>query len=205
MCIRDSYTTAWAAEKCDIDQEVIEALAEKYATGGPAYLCFGYGGSDKFSNPDIQGHAMVILTALTGQIGKPGAALGHPGGGQGYGAALAAWPLPEDMVPADIPVRADRFADTDAGVHVIISLGNKMCIRDSPRAYHRGRAGGASCHRLLPYRSAVGARGGASPRALQSRVGAGAVLDYPRHRVEHHAGGHAHPGDHLLPVSYTHL
>lgn len=49
------YTTAWAAEKCDIDQEVIEALAEKYATGGPAYLCFGYGGSDKFSNPDIQG------------------------------------------------------------------------------------------------------------------------------------------------------
>ena len=120
------YTTAWAAEKCDIDQEVIEALAEKYATGGPAYLCFGYGGSDKFSNPDIQGHAMVILTALTGQIGKPGAALGHPGGGQGYGAALAAWPLPEDMVPADIPVRADRFADTDAGVHVIISLGNTL-------------------------------------------------------------------------------
>lgn len=57
---------------------------------------------------------MVILTALTGQIGKPGAALGHPGGGQGYGAALAAWPLPEDMVPADIPVRADRFADADA-------------------------------------------------------------------------------------------
>ncbi len=120
------YTTAWAAEKCDIDQEVIEALAEKYATGGPAYLCFGYGGSDKFSNPDIQGHAMVILTALTGQIGKPGAALGHPGGGQGYGAALAAWPLPEDMVPADIPVRADRFADADAGVHVIISLGNTL-------------------------------------------------------------------------------
>lgn len=120
------YTTAWAAEKCDIDQEVIEQLAEKYATGGPAYLCFGYGGSDKFSNPDIQGHAMVILTALTGQIGKPGAALGHPGGGQGYGAALAAWPLPEGMVPAEIPVRADRFADTDAGVHVIISLGNTL-------------------------------------------------------------------------------
>ncbi|MEE0582842.1 MAG: molybdopterin-dependent oxidoreductase, partial [Adlercreutzia sp.] len=58
------YTTAWAAEKCDIDQEVIEALA--------------------------------------------------------------AWPLPEDMVPADIPVRADRFADADAGVHVIISLGNTL-------------------------------------------------------------------------------
>lgn len=69
---------------------------------------------------------MVILTALTGQIGKPGAALGHPGGGQGYGAALAAWPLPEDMVPADIPVRADRFADTDAGVHVIISLATTL-------------------------------------------------------------------------------
>ena len=43
-----------------------------------------------------------------------------------YGAALAAWPLPEDMVPADIPVRADRFADADAGVHVIISLGNTL-------------------------------------------------------------------------------
>ena len=43
----------------------------------------------------------------------------------------------------------------------------RACDRPrDPRTYHRGRVGGASCHRLLSYRSAVGARGGASPRAL---------------------------------------
>lgn len=43
----------------------------------------------------------------------------------------------------------------------------RACDRPrDPRAYHRSRVGGASCHRLLSYRSAVGARGGASPRAL---------------------------------------
>ena len=43
----------------------------------------------------------------------------------------------------------------------------RACDRPrDPRTYHRSRVAGASCHRLLSYRSAVGARGGASPRAL---------------------------------------
>ena len=48
---------------------------------------------------------------------------------------------------------------------VVLACVLGVCALD-PRAYHRGRAGGAARHRLLPYRSAVGARGGASPRAL---------------------------------------
>ena len=60
------YTTAWAAEKCDIDQEVIEALAEKTL---PAVLpiCAGYGGSDSSRTP-ISGVTPWILTALTGRL-----------------------------------------------------------------------------------------------------------------------------------------
>lgn len=80
----------------------------------------------------------------------------------------------------------------------VLGVGALATGRVTLGACRRGRAGGAARHRLLPCRPAVGARGGAAPRALQPRVGAGAVLDHPRHRVEHHAGGHAHAGDDLL-------
>ncbi|MDO4502043.1 MAG: molybdopterin-dependent oxidoreductase [Coriobacteriia bacterium] len=117
------YTTKWAAEKTSIAQEKIEEIARKYAEG-PGCIGFGMGGSDKFSNPDIQGHAIVTLAALTGNVGKPGAGFGNYNGGMGRGAALASWPLPEEFVSPTLPVRADRFPVQENDVHVIISLGN---------------------------------------------------------------------------------
>lgn len=118
------YTTEWAAGVTGIDAATIEEVARKYATNGPAYLVFGQGGSDKYSNPDIIGHAGMVLTALTGNIGKPGSGIGHTIGGAGYGVALGEWKLPEQFKPAELDVRADRFPTRENDMHVIISLGN---------------------------------------------------------------------------------
>ena len=118
------YGTAWAAGVTGIDQAVIEELARKYACNGPAYLVMGQGGSDKYSNPDIIGHAGKVLTALTGNIGKPGTGYGHCIGGAGYSVDIPAWPLPEEFVSPELPVRADRFPVQENNVHTIISLGN---------------------------------------------------------------------------------
>lgn len=118
------YTTEWASGKTGIDKGVIEEIARKYACNGPAYLAMGQGGSDKYSNPDIIGHAGMVLTALTGNIGKPGSGYGHCIGGAGYSVDLASWPLPEEFVSPELPVRSDRFPIQENDVHVIISLGN---------------------------------------------------------------------------------
>lgn len=95
------YTTAWAAKITEIPEQDIKELAEIYATGGPAVLAFGWGGADKWANSDIAGHAVAILTALTGNIGRVG-------GGTGvflnrgltatmFMAALTPWPLPAEF------------------------------------------------------------------------------------------------------------
>ncbi|MDO4289926.1 MAG: molybdopterin-dependent oxidoreductase [Eggerthellaceae bacterium] len=118
------YSTAWAEGTCGVDQATIEEIARKYATAGPAYLAMGQGGSDKYSNPDIIGHAGMVLTALTGNIGKPGAGYGHCIGGAGWGVDIPAWPLPDEFTSPELPVRADRFPIQQNDVHVIISLGN---------------------------------------------------------------------------------
>lgn len=118
------YTTEWASRVSGVDREMIEELARKYACDGPAYLVMGQGGSDKYSNPDIIGHAGMVLTALTGNIGKKGAGYGHAIGGAGYSVNIPAWPLPEEFVSPELPVRADRFPVQENNVHVIISLGN---------------------------------------------------------------------------------
>ena len=55
------HTTSWASDKTGIPKEEIEEIARKYACNGPAAIAYGMGGCDKFSNPDIAGHAMVAL------------------------------------------------------------------------------------------------------------------------------------------------
>ncbi|MFR0868866.1 MAG: molybdopterin-dependent oxidoreductase [Adlercreutzia sp.] len=111
------YTTAWAAEKCDIDQR-----------------SSGAGGKVRYWRSCLS----VLRLRWFGQVLEPrypGSRHGNSHGahgadwcrcGWGHPAAVRAMggaggvPLPEDVVQ-QIPVRADRFADTDAGVHVIIS------------------------------------------------------------------------------------
>ena len=61
------YTCEWAEGVCGASAETIAEVARKYATGGPAYLAFGQGGSDKYSNPDIISHAGMVLGVAHGQ------------------------------------------------------------------------------------------------------------------------------------------
>lgn len=120
------YTISWAADMTGIDQATIEELACKYASNGPAYLALGQGGSDKYSNPDIAGHACMVLTALTGNIGRPGSGIGHCIGGSGWGVDIPAWPLPEQFTSPTLAVRSDRFPVQKNEVHAVISLGNTL-------------------------------------------------------------------------------
>lgn len=47
-----------------------------YAQGSPAALATAWGGGDKWANADIAGHAVAVLAALTGNIGRPGGGAG---------------------------------------------------------------------------------------------------------------------------------
>ncbi|MEQ3361713.1 molybdopterin-dependent oxidoreductase [Raoultibacter massiliensis] len=118
------HTVSWAAEKTGIDEATIESLADQYATGGPASLAVGYGGSDKYSNADITGHALALLGALTGNVGSTGRGMGNYLGGSGYGAELAMWPLPEDMIAAPSEMPSYRFRTEPNNTHAVISIGN---------------------------------------------------------------------------------
>lgn len=119
-----AYTTEWAAGITGIPQAKIEELAELYAQG-PSSLGTGWGGNDKIANADVSGHAIAVICALTGNIGKPGAGVGCYVGGNynGYGAGLGGWALPEDMVagPADLQMREIRESDV---VHAVFSVGD---------------------------------------------------------------------------------
>lgn len=96
------YSLSWASEKTGIDEETIVDLCEQFALRGPSTLSLGWGGSDKYTNADICGHAAAILGAITGNFGKKGAGVGVYIGGNycGYSATLATWKLPAEMVAA---------------------------------------------------------------------------------------------------------
>ncbi|MEG2533675.1 MAG: molybdopterin-dependent oxidoreductase, partial [Gordonibacter sp.] len=122
----NGYTLGWASEKTSIDEEVIRDLARRYAQDTPATLSLGWGGSDKYLNSDICGHAAGVLAALTGNYGKPGASIGvHVGGNYtGWSAKLAAWPLPSEYKVAaqEMPSYSMRYDENS--VHAYIALGD---------------------------------------------------------------------------------
>lgn len=119
------YDAAWASKVTGIPADVIESLAERYATGGPACLAVGYGGNDKYGNADIAGHAAGILAAVTGNIGRAGGGIGYPG--FGYGSApLGAWPLAADMKPTTLSVPAFELPYVDSPVKCFIGVGDQI-------------------------------------------------------------------------------
>lgn len=119
------FTTQWAAEITGIPQERIEALAKEYAEG-PSALALGWGGNDKMTNADIAGHAAAILTAVTGNIGKPGAGVGVYVGPSynGYSAPLGSWALPEDWAVASSTLSLYDMPFKQNNVHGAIFCGD---------------------------------------------------------------------------------
>lgn len=70
------YTSEVAAEICDMTKEQVEELARIYATEGPVYIHTNQGlGHHVNSHHNYKN--LVLLAALTGNIGVPGGSLGH--------------------------------------------------------------------------------------------------------------------------------
>ena len=67
------YTTAKAAEICDLAQEDIEELAREYAEG-PSYI-LSWQGLGHHVNSHHNFKNMALIAAMTGNYGKPGAAV----------------------------------------------------------------------------------------------------------------------------------
>ncbi len=67
------YTTAKAAEICDLAQEDIEELARTYAEG-PSYI-MSWQGLGHHVNSHHNYKCMALIAAMTGNYGKPGAAI----------------------------------------------------------------------------------------------------------------------------------
>ena len=122
---QQSYDVAWASKTTGIPADVIESLAERYATGGPACIAVGYGGNDKYGNADIAGHAAGMLAAITGNIGRQGGGIGYAG--FGYGSApLGAWPLDADMKPSTLTVPAFELPYVDSPIKCFIGVGDQI-------------------------------------------------------------------------------
>jgi molybdopterin-containing oxidoreductase family molybdopterin binding subunit len=76
------YTVAKAAEICDLGEDQIIELAKAYATEGPVTV-MTFQGLGHHVNSHHNYKNLALLTALTGNAGKPGASLcGNPATGQ---------------------------------------------------------------------------------------------------------------------------
>ena len=78
------YTPEWAEEICGIDAATIRRLAREFATTKPS-TCGLFKGSGYYTNGNDGARACYILSAICGQIDKPGnlhlddwAPIGHP-------------------------------------------------------------------------------------------------------------------------------
>lgn len=122
-----SYSLEWASKTTGIPAAKIEEIAVDYATSGASSICVGYGGNDKMSNADMTGHALAILVALTGNIGKPGACVGsYAEGYYGYDASLGSWPLPSTMKSVAPSVAAYDLRYKENGVHAYVACGDAV-------------------------------------------------------------------------------
>jgi molybdopterin-containing oxidoreductase family molybdopterin binding subunit len=68
------FTVDFAAEECDLPKEGIEGLAELYATNKPSSICTLWG-FEHLTNTYHNYKSLVLLGALTGNIGKKGASV----------------------------------------------------------------------------------------------------------------------------------
>lgn len=123
-------STAWAAQKSNIDEDKIIALADRYANNGPAIIDFGLGGPDKYTNADVLGHSCAILTALTGNYGRKGSGFGFYGdaGNNDPVATLNAWELPEEYVPGDTGIALYEMPYKENNIHAALTFGDTFTL-----------------------------------------------------------------------------
>ncbi len=121
------YTAKWAADLTEIPEQTIKTLTEDYALRGPAVLGFGWGGTDKWGNSDVVGHAGVILGALTGNIGRIGGGVGvETGHFASWGADLGEWGMPEEFEIIEREMTTGDFPQKANNVKILINVGNPM-------------------------------------------------------------------------------
>ena len=126
----EQYTLEWAQDVTGIEAEVIKDLADRYANAGPAFIAFGLGGPDKYTNADVLGHALLVVTALTGNIGKKGCGTGWYGAGGAFHAAssLQSWPLPERFKASPKGMAMYDMPYNENNVHVALTFGDAFTL-----------------------------------------------------------------------------
>ena len=124
------YDTAWAADKSGIDEQTIVNLAERYATAGPAIIDYGLGGPDKYTNADVLGHSMAILTALTANYGRKGSGFGFYGGvgADDPVATLNTWTLPEEYHYNDGGMGMYDMPYNENNIHAALTFGDAFTL-----------------------------------------------------------------------------
>ncbi|MEC4295038.1 molybdopterin-dependent oxidoreductase [Adlercreutzia shanghongiae] len=124
------YPTSWAASKSGIDESVIIDLADRYANNGPAIIDYGLGGPDKYTNADVLGHSMSILTALTGNYGRKGSGFGFYGGvgADDPAATLNPWLLPEEYGYNDSGMGMYDMPYHENNIHVALTFGDAFTL-----------------------------------------------------------------------------
>lgn len=128
-----AYTAEWANDISGVSPSVIRGLADDYANRGPAFIAFGLGGPDKYTNADVLGHALLIITALTGNTGKPGCGTGWYGAGGGFhtGDATLAWELPKQFEVGDTGIAMYDMPYKKNNVHVALTFGDAFTLESA--------------------------------------------------------------------------
>lgn len=75
------YTTSWAEEVTEVPSDTIVELARMYSQDTPSTIYAGY---HLYDNCEEMGMTWATLAALTGNIGKRGASIGHLGKDKPY-------------------------------------------------------------------------------------------------------------------------
>ena len=124
------YSLEWASETSGIAKDMIVDLADRYANNGPAIIDYGLGGPDKYTNADVLGHSMSILTALTGNYGRKGSGFGFYGGvgADDPAATLNDWKLPEEYGYNDSGLAMYDMPYHENNIHVALTFGDAFTL-----------------------------------------------------------------------------
>lgn len=124
------YTCDWGSEVSGVDADSIRSLANDYANRGPAFISFGLGGPDKYTNADVLGHALLIMTTMTGNCGKIGCGTGWYGAGGGVYAAssIQPWTLPAEFKVSPSQMAMYDMPYKDNNVHVALTFGDAFTL-----------------------------------------------------------------------------